>query len=125
MAFLGLKKKTKKEKEVSAKPVVKASKVSSTDHFSWGPRILKNPRVTEKGAMLSEKFNVYSFDVDVNATKKSIAFAVKDAYKVSPIKVTVLKVQPKKIFSRGKYGMRNLGKKAYVYLKKGDKIEFV
>lgn len=87
--------------------------------------ILKNPRITEKASILSEQ-NAYTFDVAPNATKKEIEKAIKTLYKVTPLHVRTLAV-PKKATNprgrRGKPGMSGGGKKAYVYLKKGDKIE--
>jgi large subunit ribosomal protein L23 len=87
--------------------------------------ILKNPRITEKASMLAEG-NAYTFNVAIDATKKEIAHAVKMLYKVTPLRVRTLAI-PKTSTSprgaRGKVGTTGGGKKAYVYLKKGDKIE--
>ncbi len=89
--------------------------------------VLKKPRITEKGAIISGINNVYPFDISLDATKKDIIEAVKMIYKVTPVKVAVLTVPSKTVVSRknGKKGIKSGGKKAYVYLKKGDKIEFV
>ena len=87
--------------------------------------IIKNPRITEKATVLAEK-NAYTFDVAMDATKKDIAAAVKTLYKVTPLSVRTLSVPsaPKAAKGRhGKPGATSAGKKAYVYLKKGDKIE--
>ena len=86
--------------------------------------ILKNPRITEKASNNAEQ-NVYTFDVSPSANKTEISKAVFAFYKIKPVKVNVLPVPHKKTFSRGKKGVRGGGKKAFVYLKKGDKIEFV
>lgn len=87
-------------------------------------RIIKNPRITEKGSMLMEK-NVYVFDVEKDANKNEIKKAIFSIYNVKPVKVNIIKVEEKKIFTRGKVGVKSGGKKAIVYLKKGDKIEFI
>ncbi len=87
--------------------------------------ILKNPRITEKASMLSES-NCYTFDVDFNASKNEIAKAVKALYKVTPLHVRTAKIPTKSVASRTKRGVvgkSNRGKKAYVYLKKGDSIK--
>ena len=84
--------------------------------------ILKNPRITEKAAILSE-MGCYTFDVATDATKKEIAQAVKAQYKVTPVQVRTINEARTVVFRRGKKGMTGGGKKAYVYLKKGDKIE--
>ena len=86
--------------------------------------ILLSPRVTEKGAYLSEA-GVYVFNVAKDANKKEIADAVKAVYNVTPRKVTVTAVKGKMRLTRGtnRQGMSASGKKAYVYLKKGETIE--
>ena len=85
---------------------------------------IKNPRVTEKASFAQEQ-NVYTFDVSAGANKTEIKKAIFALYKVKPIRVNVLSVQKKHIFSRGKLGTKGGGRKALVYLKKGDKIEFI
>lgn len=84
--------------------------------------ILLRPRITEKASFLAEK-NVHAFEVISTATKKQIAEAVKAFYKVIPIKINIVKNPAKKVFIKGKKGVKAGVKKAYVYLKKGDKIE--
>jgi ribosomal protein L23 len=59
------------------------------------------------------------------ADKKNIAKAITELYKVTPVKVNITKLPAKIIFTRGKAGRKSAVKKAIVYLKKGDKIEFV
>jgi len=83
------------------------------------------PRITEKAALGADKSNVYIFEVTPGATKKSISASVRDAYGVTPEKVRVAVIPPKRVFIRGKKGVKSGGKKAYVYLKKGDKIELI
>lgn len=86
--------------------------------------IIKNPRVTEKASFAQEQ-NIYTFDVFSTANKTEIKKAIFALYKVKPVKVNILAVPRKKIFTRGKKGVRGGGKKVLVYLKKGDKIEFI
>jgi large subunit ribosomal protein L23 len=86
--------------------------------------IIKNPRITEKATFSAEN-NVYTFDVTDNANKTEIKKAIFAIYKVKPVKINVLKVEDKHVFSKGKKGVKSGGRKAYVYFKKGDKIEFV
>ena len=87
--------------------------------------IIKKPRITEKSGIQAEALGVYTFEVTAKANKKNIAKAVKELYKVTPVKVNITNLPAKKVFSRGKVGRRSGVKKAVVYLKKGDKIEFV
>jgi ribosomal protein L23 len=80
--------------------------------------------VTEKGAFLStEDRMVYVFEVSRFATKHDVAKSVAGLYKVVPEKVAILKVPAKRSFVRGRITKGKTGRKAYVYLKKGDKIE--
>ena len=84
---------------------------------------LKKPRITEKAALLAETKNTYVFEIGKDVTKPQVAKAVKTLYKVEPIKVNIVKLPAKKVFSRGKRGTTAAVRKAYVVLKKGDKIE--
>lgn len=87
--------------------------------------VLLRPRITEKAALLADKSRVYVFEVSSDATKKSISASVHGAYGVKPTKVHVASIPSKQVFVRGKYGVKSGGKKAYVYLKVGDKIELI
>lgn len=88
--------------------------------------VIVKPRITEKAAILSDK-NVYTFEVRKGATKFEVRDAIKALYNVSPVKVNIVTQQPRHTMSRSRgrdmmvHGMR----KAYVYLKKGDRIELV
>jgi large subunit ribosomal protein L23 len=89
------------------------------------PKVLRQPRITEKATAISA-FNVYTFDVATSANKKLIVSAVKDVYNVTPVKVRIVAIPSKHVMSRrGTHGRTARGKKAYVYLKKGDTIELV
>ncbi|MFZ3020206.1 MAG: 50S ribosomal protein L23 [Minisyncoccia bacterium] len=85
---------------------------------------LKSPRITEKSSMLQER-NVYVFNVQVSASKKDVEKAVKAQYKVTPVRINMVKVPAKTVTVRNKIGRTNLGKKAYVFLKKGDTLKLV
>ena len=115
---------TQTSKEKMKKTSTSAVKPSNRD-LSW---VLKGPRITEKGAIVAEINNGYAFDIDIKATKTDVKKAVEAIYKVSPKKVAIVKVPSKKVQvrgQRGKLGIKSGGKKAYIYLNKGDKIEFV
>lgn len=87
-------------------------------------KTIKNPRITEKASNVSA-MNVYTFNVAKSANKKEIEKAIFSLYKVKPVKVNILPIPYKTIMSKGKKGVRGGGKKAIVYLKKEDKIEFI
>ena len=86
--------------------------------------IIIRPRITEKSGIMSETLNLYTFEVAKDSTKQSIAKAIKTAYKVTPLKNRTINLPRKKVFVRGRNGSQPAVKKALVYLKKGDKIEF-
>ncbi|MDO8517835.1 MAG: 50S ribosomal protein L23 [bacterium] len=89
-------------------------------------QIIISPRITEKGAILSD-VGAYVFNVARDANKKEIATAVQTLFKVVPRMVRVVAVPRKQVKTRGRVqkGTTGGGKKAYVYLKKGDTIELV
>lgn len=127
MAIFSAKKNTvKKEKKVTVPSESIIREMGPL--FENTPRsyagVLLHPRVTEKASMQSEN-GIYTFNVDSKATKNDIKSAVRALFKVSPVKVAIVNVRSKEILARGKKGRTAQGKKAYVYLKKGDKIEFV
>jgi len=86
--------------------------------------MILRPRVTEKATMSAEG-GVYVFEVSKDSNKNKIAKAIAVMYKVSPIKVRVVNLPAKSVFIRGKWGTKTAVKKAYVYLKKGEKIEII
>ena len=88
--------------------------------------ILLSPRITEKGAYVSSS-GAYVFNVAPKANKKEIAEAVASLYKVTPRKVATVTVPRKVVRTRGtnRTGKTVGGKKAYVYLKKGETIELM
>ena len=84
--------------------------------------IMKQPRITEK-ATVSAEGGAYVFDVFPRATKGDVVRAVKELYHVTALKVRIAAIPRKSVFVRGRVGVKGGGKKAYVYLKKGEKIE--
>jgi large subunit ribosomal protein L23 len=114
---MATKKIAKESKEIS-----KTVKISGVHRLT---QILLSPRVTEKASDKAMNDNVYIFNVAPSSTKSQIRNAVIESYKVTPTKIGVVTIPRKSTLSRGKKGFRAGGKKALVYLKKGDKIEFV
>jgi large subunit ribosomal protein L23 len=86
--------------------------------------VLVRPHITEKAASESVH-NAYAFEIASWATKGEVKKAVELIYKVTPVKVNVVHLPAKKVVVRGKKGTKSGKKKAYVFLKKGDKIEFI
>ena len=87
-------------------------------------RVVKAPRITEKATHVAEQ-NVYTFNVDASATKKQVKESIVKIYKVTPVRINIVNIKQRNVTVRGKKGKQKGGRKAYVFLKKGDKIEFV
>jgi large subunit ribosomal protein L23 len=118
MAIFGTKKAG--EKKATTKDAV-VGKVS----VSAFKNVIRRPRLTEKAANLSSS-NIYTFDVDISATKHEIIRTLQKLYKVTPVKVNVANTRGKKVSLRTRRGTgtKNNMRKAYVFLKKGDSIDF-
>ncbi|OGG47238.1 50S ribosomal protein L23 [Candidatus Kaiserbacteria bacterium RIFCSPHIGHO2_01_FULL_49_13] len=88
--------------------------------------ILRAPRITEKASFAQER-GVYVFTVLPRATKADIGRAVFEIYGVRPRKIHIAQIPSKLVYSarRRKPGIKVGGKKAYVYLRAGEKIEVV
>lgn len=84
--------------------------------------VLTRPRITEKATMLGQA-RIYAFEIAPSADKKTVSAAIKAYFGVSPNKVRILRNPAKRVIVRGKRGVKPGVKKAYVYLKEGDKIE--
>ena len=121
MAFFSRKTSTKKvkqtEKPSGAKPAFSLPRNLSS--------VLMRPHITEKAVGGSGK-SVYTFIVHPSATKFEVRDAVKEVFKVTPVKVNIVKQSPRQYQSRAKGRTVKEGgiKKAYVYLKEGDSINF-
>ena len=87
--------------------------------------VLRHARITEKASM-QQIAGVYTFDIAQNASKRDIMQAMKKVYNVIPRKIAVVTVPSKNVKNArtGKAGIKSGGRKAYVYLKKGDTITF-
>lgn len=119
--------KTKKKKRVvhtrlSFHPKGRRSLEEQVNVFD----VIKRPVITEKAANQSER-GVYVFVVRSQANKHDIVGAVEAIYGVRPKKVHIAKrpSKRKRIRIPGRereYGMTSPMKKAYVFLREGDKI---
>ena len=123
MALFGDKKKEKKTKTEATVRVRHARTKSSKEGVAH--EIIRAPWFSEKALIATEK-GVYTFDVPTRATKAEIAGAIKEIYNVSPRAVRVVNLPAKKkaMRTRRGEGVRAARRKAYVYLNKGDTIQF-
>lgn len=134
------------EKAVKKAPMEKAVKAPKTPKVAKTPKaapvakpagerkptatipsnaIIIRPRITEKATVKADAENVYVFEVAQSANKTTVSQAIASLYKVTPVRVNITRNPSKKIFYRGKSGVTGGVKKAYVFVKKGEKIELV
>jgi ribosomal protein L23 len=112
---------SKKENKKEAKQT--ASTGENSGIRSSNAHILRHARITEKATMHAAE-SVYVFDVATRATKRDIIMAIRDIYNVTPRMVRVASIPTKSTRNArtGITGTKRGGKKAYVYLKKGETI---
>ncbi|HKE21794.1 MAG TPA: 50S ribosomal protein L23 [Bryobacteraceae bacterium] len=84
--------------------------------------VLRRPLVTEKGVEKKENERTLCFEVAVDATKTQVKAAVEKLFKVKVAEVRTSNLEGK-LRRRGRFaGYRPDWKKAYVKLKKGEKV---
>jgi large subunit ribosomal protein L23 len=88
-------------------------------------QVLVEPRMTEKASRVGDKHNQYVFKVLKDATKPEIKQAVENLFNVKVDAVRVLNVGTRAKQFRGRAGLRQGWKKAYVSLKAGSTIDFL
>lgn len=108
--------------ETATTPMVSKSVVAERHIAS----VVVKPHITEKAALLGEA-NVYTFAVQKGVNKFEVRDAIKALYGVTPTRVHMVHQRPRHFMSRsrGRDMMQHGLQKAYVYLKKGDRIELV
>ncbi len=86
--------------------------------------IIKRPLITEKSNRQKESQNQYAFEVDPRSNKVEIRRAVEQLFKVKVNRVNVC-TEHGKIKRVGRNtGRRSDWKKAIVFLKEGNRIDF-
>jgi len=106
---------------------VKAKNISTKikkNNYSFAYLIIR-PVITEKGTMMSGENNCYAFEISPRANKITIKKAIEEIYKVTPLKVNIVNKKGKRVRYGRSSGRTKKIKKALVFLKKGDHIEFV
>ena len=120
-------KETKKTADTALAPVSEKTTVAKEGKGLDLSMVLIRPRVTEKGSDLSEK-GVYVFEINRLANKMHVRMAIEKLFKVKPTKIAIANGAEKMMRNRNNNRVqvkKTSVKKAFVYLKKGDKIEFV
>lgn len=121
MAIFGTK---KVEKKTPASPKLRRARQAKLA-AGVAHDIIRAPWFSEKALIATEK-GVYTFGISTRATKADIAGAIKEIYKVEPCKIRIVNLPAKKKAMRTKrgVGVRTARRKAYVYLNKGETIQF-
>ncbi len=131
--MLFLKKKVKKlavkeTKEKEVKQKVEEKKINKRSEIrkitGIASDVLIRPIITEK-ATFSEANGVYIFEIFPQVNKISVKKAIRELYNVEPVKVNIIRIKGKRVRYGRSVGRTKNKKKAMVFLKKGEKIEFV
>ena len=112
--------KVAKQEKAATTPAVKASVSANRNNH-----VIIRPRITEKATLKADAENVFVFEIAEDATKQQVSNAVASIYNVRPVKIAIVRNPKKNVYYRGHFGVTAGVKKAYVYLKKGEKIEIV
>lgn len=120
MALFGTK---QKKSDVAKVAVGRARAARLADGVAHN--VVRAPWLSEK-ALLATEHGIYTFSVPLDASKAEIAGAIKELYNVEPRAVRVANVKGKRkaMRTRRGVGQRSARRKAYVYLKAGDTIQF-
>lgn len=125
---MGLFTKTKKAEVVATEAVVtkKSKGVAPRATDRNLAAVIIGTRITEKAVGMTDR-NVHTFIVRTDATKFDVRDAVKEIYKVTPVRINIVNRAPAMRPSGSKNRKVKVPgqKKAYVYLKKGDTINLV
>lgn len=122
-----------KEAQVEAAPVEKvakttkakkaaAPKVSAKTYSALTVKTLLAPLVTEKSAHLADA-GVYVFLVPVTANRVAVRQAFREMYKVTPVKVNIVRVHGKEHRFGSTMSRQSDWKKALVTVPKGTRID--
>jgi len=124
MALFGDSKKSKAKKDKGEKVLkARARRVVLKDGMEH--EVIRAPWFSEKALLATEK-GVYAFQIPADATKAQVAGAIEQIFKVQPRKVRIVRLPAKRKSMRARRGegVRTARHKAYVYLAKGDTIQF-
>lgn len=86
--------------------------------------LLKRPYLTEKCVSLKERENTVAFLVLPSANKPEIKKTIETIFKVTVLDVRTVSCKGKEVRRGTRIGKKSDWKKAYVSLKKGDKIDY-
>ena len=87
--------------------------------------VVKKPLFTEKGSALKESENKLLVEVAMDSNKIEIKKTIEEIFKVKVEKVAIVKVHGKWKRYGKSIGKRSDRKKAWITLKKGEKLDFI
>ncbi|MEE9524052.1 MAG: 50S ribosomal protein L23 [Thermodesulfovibrionales bacterium] len=87
--------------------------------------VIKRPLFTEKGTALKEKENKIVVEVDRKANKIEIKKAIEEIFNVKVESINTLNVRSKRRVRGRIPGRTSASKKAFITLKKGEKLDFI
>ena len=116
--------KTEDKKQQKPKTEIKKTVKELKQRQGIDASILLRPIITEK-ATDQEVRGCYIFEVNSKANKTSIKKVIEQIYGVKPLRVNIIRVRGKRVRYGRSTGKTKAWKKALVFLKKGDKIEFI
>jgi large subunit ribosomal protein L23 len=88
-------------------------------------QLLVEPQMSEKATRIADQHRQYVFKVLRDATKPEIKLAVEQLFNVKVDAVRVSNVRSRTKAFRGRLGVRQAWKKAYVKLEEGFSIDFL
>jgi large subunit ribosomal protein L23 len=123
MAIFGSNKKEGKAKKAT-KSRVRSARVAKLP-AGRANQVILAPWFSEKALIATDK-GVYTFAIPREATKPHVASAIKELYKVTPMKIRIVNLPGARVSMRSRQGTatRARRRKAYVYLKPGETIQF-
>ncbi len=116
--------KTEDKKQQKPRTEIKKTVKELKQRQGVDTSILLRPIITEK-ATDQEVKGCYIFEVTIKANKTSIKKVIEQIYGVKPFRVNIIRVHGKVVRYGRSTGRTKAWKKALVFLKKGDKIEFI
>ncbi|MDP3993275.1 MAG: 50S ribosomal protein L23 [bacterium] len=84
-------------------------------------KVISGPILTEKAALGLDK-GLYVMSVERNATKNSIASELKTQFNLDAVSVRIVNLPAKQVKFKRIPGVQPVRRKAYIQLKKGQKL---
>ncbi len=116
---------TQKNKTAKQSPKTSSARAAKKSADGREHVVIRAPWLSEK-ALIGTENGIYVFQVPANATKPQVAAAIQTIYGVTPRQVRMVNLPAKRkaLRTRRGFGVRAARHKAYVYLNKGETIQF-